>query len=252
MVSVCPPAPAGRLSAMRTSSPGQGRHSAMRAPSASARWIGGIPSNVACQVGPRSSSQVSAPRRANAGSARRRSAADSVSVDRHCVSRRVGSEADVDHRLGLVDAHAGGGDRLAGEQWHVDHHRGAGGRLAPDHRLDLPLQAQVQRARDAQERRQRHRAPDSSGARLGRAAAGARQLEALVGGAVLVQPVERPAAHARGHEPWLQRQRDRDRLARRQRAGHLDAERARRAAPATACRRRCATAVAAGFPSTRT
>ena len=167
MVSVCPPAPAGWLSAMRTSSPGQGRHSAMRARVGVGALNRRDPARTSrARSGPRSSSQVSARTRADAGSARRRRRRrDSVSVDCQLISSASGPRLTLTAALAFVDAHAGRGDRLAGQQRHVDARpaRRRASRAEPPSRP--PTSGPGAACADAQERRQRDGRAGSSGGR---------------------------------------------------------------------------------------
>ena len=165
-------------------SPGQGRYSGAKTPSAR-RETGGRPVAAQDQIGLHCRRHTSDHGRPSG--ARRTTCGACSSVDSQ---RGLGLVAAEAHRhLAVLDDEVGAGGRLAGEERHAQRDRRADGRHAADARLDGPRDAEAERAGDLEPR---------GVAALGRrrAAAGgeaAREEDRRLGGAVGAQAAHVPA-----------------------------------------------------------
>ena len=122
--------------------------------------------------------------------------------------RLVLPRREADLRLPSGDARVAADDGLAGQERDFEDHRARSwplGPLAADGRLDGPVEPERELAFDQGERRQSLRPLTASLLALGLWGA-ARELEVVVGVAVLVQAEQRPPAQLRAREPRLERQ----------------------------------------------
>ena len=126
--------------------------------------------------------------------------------------------AQRDLRLLIDNAHAGRRHGLAREKRDLEHDRGAERREAGDDGIGLPREAEMERALHTHVRGQRGRL---EGARRGVVrATDAREVEAVLGPAHIVEPADLPAFRASLDPMRLQGQRDFHRIAFRQAAFH--------------------------------
>ena len=178
-VSVCPSTPCGWASATESDSPGQGRYSGAKTPSAR-RATGGRPVAAHDQTGLHESRQTSDHGRPSGAF----SAIVGALLQRRLPRRLRLVAAEAHGHLAVLDDEVGPRGRLAGEERDAQGDRRADRRHAPHARLDGPGHAEAERARDLEPRRvaalgraarppgRRGGASGGSTARPGRRAAG--------------------------------------------------------------------------------